>query len=355
MNKQNILETQPHRNFLSFFSLGASLFALFLLFAGAMVTSTHSGLSVPDWPLSYGKFFPPMIGGVFYEHGHRLIALGMTITTLLLVFFIMKYEKRKKVLWLSYFLLIFIFFQALLGGLTVLLRLPTIISISHALVAQTYFAFLILLATTLQPSWFRFKKSTQTTFPYRTENLKLLSLSKPMLIVSILLVICFYIQLLFGATTRHLKAGLVISDFPTVFGGFLPPVWTKEIFFHFMHRNMGYLLCILVLFSNLIFTLYYKKFMTRFIETYPHHPFKNKNAVSKIFLYINTPLFILTCLIGVQILLGALVIWLQTPPTLTSLHLVNGALCLMLSIIFLTRWTSFTIILQNTLEGPTPS
>ena len=47
---------------------------LFLIFAGAMVTSTGSGLAVPDWPLSYGMVMPPMIGGIFYEHGHRMIA-----------------------------------------------------------------------------------------------------------------------------------------------------------------------------------------------------------------------------------------------------------------------------------------
>src|SRR5215210_2379370 len=57
--------------------------AVFLLFAGAQVTSTGSGLAVPDWPLSYGMFFPPMIGGIFYEHGHRIIAGIFGILTLI--------------------------------------------------------------------------------------------------------------------------------------------------------------------------------------------------------------------------------------------------------------------------------
>src|SRR6202171_5654582 len=56
---------------------------LFLIFAGAMVTSTGSGLAVPDWPLSYGKFFPPMVGGIFYEHGHRLVAGTFGVLTLI--------------------------------------------------------------------------------------------------------------------------------------------------------------------------------------------------------------------------------------------------------------------------------
>jgi cytochrome c oxidase assembly protein subunit 15 len=56
---------------------------LFLIFAGAMVTSTGSGLAVPDWPLSYGKFFPPMVGGIFYEHGHRMIAATVGFLTVI--------------------------------------------------------------------------------------------------------------------------------------------------------------------------------------------------------------------------------------------------------------------------------
>src|SRR5260221_12329362 len=51
--------------------------AAFVIFAGAQVTSTGSGLAVPDWPLSYGMFFPPMVGGIFYEHGHPLVAGGV--------------------------------------------------------------------------------------------------------------------------------------------------------------------------------------------------------------------------------------------------------------------------------------
>src|SRR5258706_1456452 len=56
------------------FTMFTAAWAAFVIFAGAQVTSTGSGLAVPDWPLSYGMFFPPMVGGIFYEHGHRLVA-----------------------------------------------------------------------------------------------------------------------------------------------------------------------------------------------------------------------------------------------------------------------------------------
>src|SRR3990167_821475 len=68
---------------------------LFLIFAGAMVKSTDSGLAVPDWPLSYGMFFPPMVGGVFYEHGHRMVAATVGFMTLCLAIWLGVQEPRR--------------------------------------------------------------------------------------------------------------------------------------------------------------------------------------------------------------------------------------------------------------------
>ena len=68
-------------NLLNIASLVVTAATLFLIFAGGMVTSTHSGLAVPDWPLSYGRLMPPMIGGIFYEHGHRMVAGTVGVLT----------------------------------------------------------------------------------------------------------------------------------------------------------------------------------------------------------------------------------------------------------------------------------
>src|ERR1700752_3837415 len=65
------------------FTTFVAVSTLFLIFAGAMVTSTGSGLAVPDWPLSYGKLMPPMVGGVFYEHGHRMVAATVGLLTVI--------------------------------------------------------------------------------------------------------------------------------------------------------------------------------------------------------------------------------------------------------------------------------
>ena len=110
-----------------------------LLIAGALVTGNEAGLSVPDWPLSYGSLTPPMIGGIFYEHGHRMIASFVGLLTVILAFWIWKQEKRKPVRIVAFSALGAVIAQGVLGGLTVLLFLPAPVSVMHACLAQTFF------------------------------------------------------------------------------------------------------------------------------------------------------------------------------------------------------------------------
>ena len=120
--------------------------AFFLLIAGGMVTSTGAGLSVPDWPLAFGMVFPPMIGGVFYEHGHRLTAGVVSLLTFGLAFWVHRTEERLWVRRLALAAAGGILGQALLGGLTVILKLPAVVSVSHACLGQAIFCLLLLLA-----------------------------------------------------------------------------------------------------------------------------------------------------------------------------------------------------------------
>lgn len=117
--------------------------ALFLLAAGGMVTSTGSGLAVPDWPLSFGTLAPRMTGGVFYEHGHRLAAGAVALMSLAQAALSTRPgvpdEARALCRWAAGLILV----QALLGGLTVLLRLPPAVSISHACLGQAVFCLLL--------------------------------------------------------------------------------------------------------------------------------------------------------------------------------------------------------------------
>ena len=114
-------QTAEYNPWLHWFALFAGFSTIFLIVAGATVTSTVSGDSVPDWPLSYGSLNPPMIGGIFWEHSHRLIAgfTGIVIGILAIVLW-MK-EPRKYVKWFGMTALIAVVIQAILGGLRVLI------------------------------------------------------------------------------------------------------------------------------------------------------------------------------------------------------------------------------------------
>src|ERR671910_199622 len=115
-----------------------------LIAAGGMVTSTDSGLAVPDWPNTYGEFmfsypYEKWVGGIFYEHGHRLIASTVGFLTIVLAIWTWKVEPRRWIRRLAFAALAIVILQGLLGGLTVLLLLPAPVSIGHAGLAQLFF------------------------------------------------------------------------------------------------------------------------------------------------------------------------------------------------------------------------
>lgn len=125
--------------------------AFFLLFAGGMVTSTGSGLAVPDWPLSFGGMNPPMVGGIFFEHGHRLIAGFVALMSLTLVILSRRPSVPSAARSAANLSAGGILIQASLGGLTVLLKLPPSVSISHACLGQAVFCVLFACAVLSVP------------------------------------------------------------------------------------------------------------------------------------------------------------------------------------------------------------
>jgi cytochrome c oxidase assembly protein subunit 15 len=163
--------------------------AFFLLIAGGLVTSTGSGLSVPDWPLSFGKAFPPMVGGVFFEHGHRIAAGLVALLTFSLTFWVWKEEQRAWVKSLAGLAALSIVLQALLGGLTVLLKLPPQVSIAHACLGQAVFCMLLALA------------DASGVLPQGKAPAGLWRLGAAAAAAA-------YIQLILGALIRHAGAGI---------------------------------------------------------------------------------------------------------------------------------------------------
>ena len=172
-----------------------------LIIAGALVTGNEAGLAVPDWPLSYGSLTPPMVGGIFYEHGHRLIAAIVGLLTVILAIWLWTNEPRKPVRRLGWLALGTVIAQGILGGITVLYFLPAAISIAHGCLAQAFFCMVVSLAWVTSSHW---KGEGSLTRQFEEpDNPSLRQLG-------IFAFASVYIQLGFGAYLRHLKSGIIL-------------------------------------------------------------------------------------------------------------------------------------------------
>jgi len=197
-----------------------------LLIAGALVTGNEAGLSVPDWPLSYGSLTPPMIGGIFYEHGHRMIASFVGLLTVILALWVWKKEKRKLVRIMAFSTLATVIAQGVLGGLTVLLFLPAPVSVMHACLAQTFFCLIASLALVTSKSW-------QNKIELEAEDRKTLSLRK----VGVLTTAALYLQLILGAALRHSKSGILFHVAGAFLVAFFVLWFISRIYKFFEHRS----------------------------------------------------------------------------------------------------------------------
>ena len=128
---------------------------LVLIVLGALVTSNDAGLSVPDWPTSFGSLYkiPPMVGGVKYEHGHRMFAEFIGLLIIVMAVWTQRVEQRKWMKMLGWIALAAVIGQGVLGGLTVLFYLPWAISTAHATLAQTIFCVVTAMALFTSKSW----------------------------------------------------------------------------------------------------------------------------------------------------------------------------------------------------------
>ncbi|HEX8141879.1 MAG TPA: COX15/CtaA family protein [Pyrinomonadaceae bacterium] len=162
-----------------------------LIVAGALVTSNGAGLAAPDWPLSWGKVFPPMVGNLFYEHGHRLIATSVGVLTIALNVWLWRSEPRQWVRRLGLIALAGVIAQGLLGGLTVKLMLPLWVSSAHACLAQLFFCTLISLSVFTAPGWSQPLETVE-----ETDGPSLRYLCVAAFVVT-------FMQLVLGATLRH--------------------------------------------------------------------------------------------------------------------------------------------------------
>jgi cytochrome c oxidase assembly protein subunit 15 len=170
---------------------------LVLVTAGALVTSNQAGLSVPDWPLSYGKIMPDMVGGVLFEHGHRMVATTVGMLTIGMLIWLWRSDQRRWMRNLGLAALGAVILQGVLGGLTVLLLLPPPVSIAHACLAQLFFSTTVALAIFTSRSWLAGPEPVQD---YGWPSLRSLSIVTPAAAL---------IQIALGAAFRHRALGVM--------------------------------------------------------------------------------------------------------------------------------------------------
>ncbi|MGH9862715.1 MAG: COX15/CtaA family protein [Candidatus Acidiferrales bacterium] len=168
-----------------------------LLIAGALVTSNDAGLAVPDWPLSYGTWMPPMVGNIVYEHGHRLVATFVGLLTTILALWLFWKEPRRWVRRLGLGALLTVVAQGILGGITVLFLLPRPVSIAHASLAQIFFCLTVTLAVVTGPAWMT--PATRRDDPERPALFHLSAAATAVV----------FLQLILGAAYRHNALGIV--------------------------------------------------------------------------------------------------------------------------------------------------
>ncbi len=184
------------------FAVFTACSTFFLLIAGALVTSNDAGLSVPDWPLSYGSLLPPMVGGIFYEHGHRMIATLVGTLSIVLAVWLWRVESRRWVRWLGVAALGAVIAQGILGGLTVLFFLPPPISAAHATLAQLFFCTILSICLFTSAWWERQRPVVADPGHPAVHTLA---------ITTACAVLC---QLILGAAFRHKGFGII----PHLFG-----------------------------------------------------------------------------------------------------------------------------------------
>jgi heme a synthase len=168
-----------------------------LLVAGALVTSNDAGLAVPDWPLSYGSLLPPWVGGIRWEHGHRMVAAFVGLLTIVLAIWAWRRESRRWVRWLAVGALGLVVLQGVLGGVTVLLDLPPSVSAAHATLAQLFFCTVASLALFTGRWW-------QSDLPQLEETG-----SPTVRLLGVVASAVVLLQLVFGAAFRHNGFGIL--------------------------------------------------------------------------------------------------------------------------------------------------
>jgi len=218
----------------------ASVFwTLGLLYLGSVVHATESSLACPDWPTCFGTMVPEMTGGVFWEHLHRLVAGGLLLLWGLATW--LAYKEAGDRPWVFRAALAgvgLLLVQSVFGGLTVIYRLPDLVSTTHLALAFSFLA----LATVLASGTARTGASGAVAAHVPASE----SLDGPTVAAgprirrwAAMAAGLVFVQSVLGALVRHMDAGMACPDAPLCLGQVVPPLVNAPITVHFVHRVLG--------------------------------------------------------------------------------------------------------------------
>lgn len=308
-----------YRPALFWFAALTAVTTFLLIGLGGLVTSHEAGMSVPDWPTSYGynMFALPIRfwkGGAFFEHTHRLLASAVGLLTTVLAIWLWLRDPRKWMHWLGVAAFLLVVAQGVLGGMRVKLQMASL-GIFHGFVAQSFLVLVCALTLFLSRWWVHSQQEKQAAVPR--------GLRSHVLWVTVLI----FIQLLIAATMRHQHAGLAIPDFPLAYGKIWPdtsaaaiarynaqrvevngenPITAFQVDLQMVHRLVAYAIFLGVAAAAML----------------ARKKLGFADALAKL-------AFAWLALLTLQIILGAATIWTNKAADVATLHVMVGALALL--------------------------
>ncbi|MDD5200623.1 MAG: COX15/CtaA family protein [Terrimicrobiaceae bacterium] len=305
-----------NRRLLHILAACTAVYTFFVLASGGLVTSKNAGMSVPDWPTTFGynMFLFPVsrwVGPIFYEHSHRLLASSVGLLLIALAAGLALAEPRRWVKMLGYCALGSVCLQGVLGGLRVVLNEDQI-GILHGVLAQLLFVLLGVIAAATSPGFVAGGWAPAR----RVASLRWLALA---------LAVIVFAQLGIAATMRHAHAGLSIHDFPAAYGRVLPdtspaalaainaarqaageaPTTAGLIWLQMAHRAVAGAIFLLALALA----------------------WRARDAI----VGVRRTAWLLVAMLVVQIALGICTIWYDKPADVATAHMALGALTLFVS------------------------
>ena len=308
--------TATYKPALAWFAALGSAWVFVLVALGAFTTTIGAGMAFPDWPLSNGSINPH--GWLteidkFAEHSHRLSGTVMGLITIMLAVWLHRREERAWLRKLGWWALAIVIVQGVIGGKRVLLDthsvpgfemgLGQMLRLPHGMLAQVYVCVLFAIVAGLSRPWVQNTLGTSGT---RVRSLGLWCVA------------LLFVQLAVAVTMRHNQAGLAIETFPfsTPEGALLPTAWGYRVALQFAHRVLAAVIGVAIL-------------------VYSHFLWRERFLAP----LLRAASFLLVGLTGLQIILGAQVIWTGRSITMTTGHVLVGALTLATTflVVFLTR------------------